>query len=76
MTSSLSGYRELHQRAEDVVEFPYRPAKCIRDFRVVALGKNISVGRGENVLFCEYRYFLYSTNERTMTASEVVVQAR
>jgi len=47
-----------------------------RQCRVVALRKNISVERGENVLFCEYRYFFYITNEREMTADEVVDQAR
>ena len=69
-------YKVLRQKAEDVVEFSYRPGKCKADYRVVALRKNISVERGENVLFCEYRYFFYITNEREMTASEVVDQAR
>jgi len=69
-------YKVLRQKAEDVVEFSYRPTKCKRDYRVVALRKNISVERGENVLFEEYRYFFYITNEVAMTASEVVNQAR
>jgi hypothetical protein len=55
------------RRPRDVVEFSYRPGKCTRDYRVVALRKNLSVERGENVLFCEYRYFFYITNEATMT---------
>jgi len=70
------GYKVLRQKAEDVVEFSYRPGKCTRDYRVVALRKNISVERGENVLFEEFRYFFYITNERVMTADEVVDQAR
>ncbi len=69
-------YKVLRQKAEDVVSFSYRPAKCKRDYRVVALRKNISVERGENVLFDEHRYFFYITNEREMTADEVVDQAR
>jgi len=69
-------YKVLRQKAEDIVCFSYRPAKCTRDYRVIALRKNISVERGENVLFDEYRYFFYITNEATMTASEVVDQAR
>ena len=69
-------YKVLRQKAEDVVEFSYRPAKCKRDYRVVALRKNISAERGENVLFSEYRYFFYITNEWEMTSSEVVDQAR
>jgi hypothetical protein len=70
------GYKVLRQTAEDVVEFSYRPGKCQRDYRVVALRKNLSVERGDNVLFAEYRYFFYITNERAMTADEVVDQAR
>ena len=69
-------YKVLRQTAEDVVEFSYRPGNCKRDYRVVALRKNVSVERGENVLFCEYRYFFYITNDRDMTADEVIDQAR
>jgi hypothetical protein len=69
-------YKTLRQAAEDVVEFSYRPGKCKRDYRVIALRKNISVERGENVLFSEYRYFFYITNDRDMTADEVINQAR
>jgi hypothetical protein len=69
-------YKTLRQKAEDVVEFSYRPGKCERDYRVIALRKNISVERGENVLFCEYRYFFYITNDWDMTADEVINQAR
>jgi len=69
-------YKVLRQAAEDVVEFTYRPGKCKRDYRVVALRKNISVERGENALFSEYRYFFYITNDRNMTADEIIDQAR
>jgi hypothetical protein len=69
-------YKVLRQTAEDVIEFSYRPGKCKRDYRVIALRKNISVERGENVLFCEYRYFFYITNDWDMTADEVIDQAR
>jgi hypothetical protein len=69
-------YKVLRQTAEDAVEFSYRPGKCTRDYRVVALRKNISVERGENVLFSEYRYFFYITNDRDMTADEIINEAR
>ena len=69
-------YKTLRQKAEDVVEFSYRPGNCKRDYRVVALRKNISVERGENVLFSEYRYFFYITNDPDLTADEVINQAR
>jgi hypothetical protein len=69
-------YKTLRQKAEDVVEFSYRPRACTKDYRVVALRKNISVERGENVLFSEYRYFFYITNDWDMSADEVIDQAR
>ncbi len=69
-------YKTLRQTAQDVVEFSYRPGNCKRDYRIIALRKNISVERGENVLFSEYRYFFYITNDRTMTADEVINEAR
>jgi Transposase DDE domain len=70
------GYKVLRTTAEDVVEFDYRPGKCKKDYRVVALRKNISVERGENVLFEEHRYFFYITNDRALSADEVVGEAR
>jgi hypothetical protein len=70
------GYKVLRQTAQDVVEFSYRPGKCNRDYRVVALRKNLSVERGENVLFSQYRYFFYITNDRDMTADEIINEAR
>jgi hypothetical protein len=69
-------YKVLRQTAQDVVEFSYRPGNCNRDYRVVALRKNLSVERGENVLFSEYRYFFYITNDRNMTADEIINEAR
>jgi hypothetical protein len=70
------GYKVLRQKAEDVVEFSYRPGKCTRDYRVVALRKNVSVERGDNVLFEQYRHFFYITNDWDMTADQVVAEAR
>jgi hypothetical protein len=69
-------YKTLRQAAQDVVEFAYRPGNCTRDYRVIALRKNISVERGENVLFNEYRYFFYITNDPDMTADEIINEAR
>ena len=70
------GYKKIRTTAEDVVEFDYRPGNCNKDYRVVALRKNLSVEKGDNVLFHEYRYFFYITNDRHLTADEVVAEAR
>ena len=69
------GYRTLRLSGEDVVEFEYRPGKCKKTYRVVALRKNITVTRGDTALFDEIRYFFYITNDRTLTADEVVHEA-
>jgi hypothetical protein len=69
-------YKVLRTTGEEVVEFTYRPGKCKKDYRVIALRKNLSVERGENVLFSEYRYFFYITNDRQLSADEVIGEAR
>jgi hypothetical protein len=71
------GFKRLRTTGEDVCEFTYRPGACKRDYRVVALRKDLSVERGENVLFSEYRWFFYITNlPATTTSDEVVMEAR
>ena len=50
-------YKTIRPKTEDIVEFSYRPRACKQDYRVIALRKNLSIERGENVLFDEYRYF-------------------
>jgi Transposase DDE domain len=70
------GYKKIRTAGEDVREFTYRPGACQRDYRVVALRKDLSVERGENVLFHEHRWFFYITNDWDLTADEVVMAAR
>jgi hypothetical protein len=69
------GYLNLELNFEDVAEFTYQPGKCSRPYRVVALRKNISRSRGEDVLFDEIRYFFYITTRSDLTAAEVVTCA-
>jgi hypothetical protein len=69
------GYLNLELNGEDVAEFDYRPGKCARTYRVVALRKNISKTRGEHVLIDEVRYFFYITTRTDLTAEEVVACA-
>jgi len=49
---------------EDLGEIEYQPTKCKRKYRVIILRKNISVQKGEKVLFEEVRYFFYITNRK------------
>ena len=68
-------YKTIRPKKQEVVEFTYRPRACKQDYRVVAVRKNLSIERGEDVLFDEYRYFFYITNDRTLTAEQVIDEA-
>ncbi len=50
-------YKNIRLRSEDVAEFPYRPTKCHKTYRLVVLRKNLSVEKGEKVLFDDICYF-------------------
>jgi hypothetical protein len=67
-------YVNLRLNHEDVAEFTYRPRKCKRSYRIVALRKNISRSKGEAALFDEIRYFFYVTTYEaaTHTPSQIV----
>jgi len=49
---------------EDWAELDYQPLKCARKYRLIILRKNLSVQKGEQVLFEEVRYFFYITNRK------------
>ena len=66
------GYLNLELNHEDVAEFSYQPGKCSRPYRVVALRKNITKTKGDQVLFDEIRYFFYITTRTDLSAAEVV----
>jgi len=58
--------------SEQVAEFDYRPAACQEFYTIVVVKKNLSVEKGEKMLFEDVRYFFYITNDRQMTTAEVV----
>lgn len=61
--------------SEDVAEMPYRPTACKKTYRLVVIRKNLSIEKGEAVLFPDYRYFFYLTNDWDSTPTEVVREA-
>jgi Transposase DDE domain group 1 len=69
------GYENIVLKSEDIVEFGYRPGKCKRLYRIVAVRKNLSIEKGEDVLFDDIRYFFYITNDFKMSTEEVVIEA-
>jgi len=68
-------YKNIRLVSEHVAEFPYRPGKCSRDYRVVVVRKNLSVERGERVLFDDVRYFFTITNIENKSAAQIVLFA-
>lgn len=69
------GYKNIRLRSEDIAEFDYQPTACDRAHRMVVVRKNLSVERGEQVLFDEIRYFFYITNDRELSVEEVVFES-
>ena len=69
------GYKNIRLQSEQVAEFDYQPGQCRKSYRVVVLRKNLSVEKGEDVLFDEIRYFFYITNDRQAARAEIVGDA-
>jgi hypothetical protein len=67
-----NGYENIKLQSEHVAEVSYRPTKCDRSYRLVILRKNLSVEKGELVLFADIRYFFYITNIEEMRPAEVI----
>lgn len=63
------GYRNLCLESEHTAEWTYRPVRCKRAYRLVALRKSLSVRQGQQRLFSESRYFFYITNLSPRQAS-------
>jgi hypothetical protein len=69
------GYETIHLLEEMIAEFEYRPVACKKSYRMIVLRKRVGIDKGQMRLFEEYRYFFYITNDREMTAEEVVFSA-
>jgi Transposase DDE domain group 1 len=62
-------------QSEEVAEFNYRPSACKKTYRMVVVKKNISVEKGEKLLFDRIVYFFYITNDWVSEAAEIVFSA-
>jgi Transposase DDE domain group 1 len=65
-------FETIHTIEENVSEFDYRPTACDREYRVIVLRKRLATAKGQLRLFEEYRYFFYITNDRDLSADQVV----
>ena len=59
-------------QSEEVAEFNYRPCACRQTYRMVVVRKNISVEKGEKLLFDRIVYFFYLSNDWVSEAHEIV----
>jgi hypothetical protein len=69
------GYKNIRLQSEQTAEFEYQPVKCCKSYRVVVLRKNLSIEKGEHVLFDDIRYFFYITNDRKASRAQLVGEA-
>jgi hypothetical protein len=68
-------YLNRRLESEQVAEFDYQPGNCQKGYRMIVLRNNLSVERGEKVLFDEILYFFYITNRRDLAWDGVVQDA-
>jgi hypothetical protein len=69
------GFKTIHLLEEMIAEFDYQPIACKKSYRMIVLRKRLATDKGQMRLFEEYRYFFYITNDRNMSAEEVVFAA-
>jgi Transposase DDE domain group 1 len=69
------GFKTIHLLEEMIAEFDYQPVACKKSYRMIVLRKRLATDEGQMRLFEEYRYFFYITNDRNMSAEEVVFSA-
>ncbi len=62
-------------QSEEVAEFNYQPTACTKAYRMVVVKKNISVEKGEKLLFDKVVYFFYLTNDWVSEADAIVFSA-
>jgi len=69
------GYENIKLCSESVAEIQYQPGKCRRPYRMVILRKDLSMEKGEEVLFPHVQHFFYITNDPDLSAEAVILHA-
>ena len=68
-------FKNVKLVSEWVAKIRYRPGQCAKTYDLVILKKNLSVEKGEKVLFDDIRYFFYITTRVDLTPAKVVESA-
>src|SRR5262249_7984535 len=50
-------FESIRLEGEQVAETPYQPTACRQTYRLIVVRKDLSVAKGERLLFDDYRYF-------------------
>ena len=66
------GYLNKKLVAEEVTDVIYQPHQCATKYRLAILRKNLSVQKGERVLFEEIKYFFYLSNRWDLSVPEII----
>ena len=67
-------FKDIRLVEEHVAEFSYRPTACKREYRVVAVWKDLEVHQGQAKLFDDAKCFFYITNDWASSAEEIVTE--
>jgi hypothetical protein len=68
-------FDNIRLHSEHVAETKYRPLACAKAYRLVIVRKNLTVEKGEQRLYDDYRYFFYLTNDWDSPAADIVFSA-
>jgi Transposase DDE domain group 1 len=68
-------FENIRLVSEDVAEMPYRPVACQQSYRLIVVRKNLTVEKGEILLYDDYEYFFYLTNDWKSSAAAIVFEA-
>jgi hypothetical protein len=68
-------FESIRLEGEQVAEMPYRPTACRQTYRLIVVRKNLHVTKGQRLLYDDYRYFFYITNDWTTPAADIVFSA-
>jgi hypothetical protein len=68
-------YPNLVLGSEDIAEFEHKPSKAKKAYRIIVVRKLVHEYHGQLCLETNYRYLFYVTNDRSLTARQVVAEA-
>ena len=65
-------FKNIQTESEHWAEFPYKPGKCAKNYRMIVLRKTLKVIKGELKLFDDIRYFFYITNDTEKSSPDLI----